>query len=231
MHQSRSINACSAGLFAQIGYFTLRAVRHEAQATTFQIYANQKCMASKTTILIAMGSNLAGNWGEPTDCLVRAHAELNFIFSGMTKLSDHIVTRPVGFVRQPKYLNAVVRIQTNITPFALMNVLKDLERRAGRRTGTRWGPRPLDLDIIDHGHRVNGWCAKYKRLISSRRPEFLILPHPRAHLRSFVLQPLLQVEPNWWHPVLRMPGRRLLHRLSPAQRRPVTATRRTRKRA
>jgi 2-amino-4-hydroxy-6-hydroxymethyldihydropteridine diphosphokinase len=188
-------------------------------------------MASKTTILIAMGSNTTGHWGSPSACLARAHAELNFAFNGMTKVSAYFKTNPVGFVRQPKYLNAVIRVQANITPLALMRFLKDLERRAGRKTGigTRWGPRPLDLDIVDHGRKVNGWHAKYRQLVSARRPDFLILPHPRAHLRAFVLQPLLQVEPNWWHPVLRVPGRQLLQRLSTSRPCPTNKLESTRR--
>ncbi len=176
-------------------------------------------MASKSIVLIAIGSNTSGKWGSPSDCLARAVAELNFTFNGLTKVSPFIVTNPLGFIRQPDYLNAVMRVETSLPPAKLLIFLKDLERQAGRRTSasTRWGPRPLDLDIIDHGRRVNGWYAKNRRLQTARRPNFLILPHPEAHLRRFVLEPLLKVEPNWWHPVLRLSGRQLLNRLSQQQ--------------
>ena len=175
-------------------------------------------MASKSIVLIAIGSNTKGKWGSPSDCLARVVAELNFTFNGLTKVSPFIVTNPVGFVRQAKYLNTVMRAETNLPPAKLLIFLKDLERQAGRRTSasTRWGPRPLDLDIIDHGRRVNGWYVK-NRQQTARRPRFLILPHPEAHRRKFVLEPLLEVEPHWWHPVLRLSGRQLLNRLSQQQ--------------
>ncbi len=182
-------------------------------------------MASKTTILIAIGSNASGHWGPPLDCLARAIAELNFVFGGETIVSTLFVTDPVGSVRQPKFLNAVMRIQARLPPAKLLLILKGLERQAGRRAsaGRRWGPRPLDLDIVDHGHRVNGWYAQKKKLRLSRRPDYLILPHPQAHLRRFVLEPLLQIEPHWWHPALRATGRQLLHRLSPTSRKRVVS--------
>ena len=172
-------------------------------------------MTSKTIILVAIGSNSIGHWGSPQQSLARAIEELNFVFNGNTKVSCLHTSRAVGGVRQPDYWNAVIRIEGNIPPARFLMFLKRLEREAGRKgaVGTRWGPRPLDLDIIDCGHRVNGWYAPRHALRPSRRPDFLILPHPQAHLRRFVLQPLLEVEPYWRHPALCTPGQTLLRRL------------------
>ena len=175
-------------------------------------------------ILIAMGGNLSGAWGPPQSTLERAAAELGLIFNGMTTKSSFFVTAPVGSDRQPAYINAVLRIDAHVGPVRLLWTLQALERKAGRRSGVgrRWGARALDLDVIDHGGRVYGWRVRGQRRngdrpVNARRPtrrtKSLILPHPLAHLRSFVLVPLLEVAPHWVHPVLQAPGRALLNRL------------------
>ena len=130
----------------------------------------------------------------------------------------------MGGDRQPAYINAVLRIDASVGPVRLLWILQALERHAGRRTGVakRWGARALDLDIIDHGGRVSGRRVQRQgrhkvRTINPRRPtrrtKSLILPHPLAHLRAFVLMPLLEVAPHWIHPTLRVSGKTLLSRL------------------
>ncbi len=156
------------------------------------------------SILIALGANTPGRWGSPVAALERAVAELGRAGVRVRALSRIYVTAPVGRAGQPDFVNAVVAASTGLEPPRLLRLLKRLERRAGRRPGPRNGPRPLDLDIVDHGGRIAGW----RRL--GRRPGALILPHPEAHRRTFVLMPLLDVAPDWIHPALRTPGRRLL---------------------
>ncbi|MBF0128000.1 MAG: 2-amino-4-hydroxy-6-hydroxymethyldihydropteridine diphosphokinase [Magnetococcales bacterium] len=100
-------------------------------------------------------------------------------------------TEPVGPVRhQPWYVNGVVGVETWYGPHALLRILARIETSFGRERGgeLRWGPRPLDLDLLLHGNRV-------------LRSTDLILPHPRLHLRRFVLQPLWEVAPALVHPV------------------------------
>ncbi len=179
-------------------------------------------------ILISMGGNLSGAWGSPQATLERTAAELNLIFNGMTTNSSFFVTAPVGGDHQPLYVNAVLRVDASVGPIQLLWILQTLERRAGRRSGIgrRWGARALDLDVIDHGGRMSGWRVRGPRgdggghgdrPISARRPtrrtKSLILPHPLAHLRAFVLMPLLEVAPHWVHPVLHISGKTLLSRL------------------
>jgi 2-amino-4-hydroxy-6-hydroxymethyldihydropteridine diphosphokinase len=91
-------------------------------------------------------------------------------------------TAPVGGPDQPDYLNAVVLVDAAINPEELLAVAQELEQAAGRRREVRWGPRTLDVDVID----VAG--------VRSDDPE-LTLPHPRAHERAFVLAPWLEVDP------------------------------------
>jgi 2-amino-4-hydroxy-6-hydroxymethyldihydropteridine diphosphokinase len=91
-------------------------------------------------------------------------------------------TRAIG-PEQPDYLNLVAEVETVLSPLELLHRLQVLEAAHGRVRDVRWGPRPLDLDIIWYGG------------LESPGPE-LILPHPRAHEREFVLRPLCDLAPE-----------------------------------
>ncbi len=95
---------------------------------------------------------------------------------------------PVGPQDQPKFTNAVFKAETELSPFELLDYLKTIENKIGRKKTRRWGPRVIDLDIIFYGDLV----------IST---DSLVIPHPRAHERRFVLEPLLEIEPDARHPV------------------------------
>ncbi|MBI5631089.1 MAG: 2-amino-4-hydroxy-6-hydroxymethyldihydropteridine diphosphokinase [Elusimicrobia bacterium] len=114
-------------------------------------------------------------------------------------------TAPVGPSRRP-FLNMAARLGTSLSPMGLLVELKRLETLAGRKPGPRWGPRPLDIDILDYGGL---------RLASP----WLTLPHPAAAARAFALAPLAEIAPR-----RRLDGKRtvleLLRRLNP---RPETA--------
>lgn len=163
-------------------------------------------------VLISLGANLPGSWGTPIETLRRAVAELRALPLTIESASALYETEPLGGRWQAHYLNAVILAKAKVSPAMLLRRLKQLERRAGRRLGVHWGPRPLDLDIIDyHGSRY-GW--PYSRRHRGR----LILPHPEAHRRAFVLVPLLDVAPAWRHPVLGVAARTLLAELGPQRR-------------
>ena len=83
----------------------------------------------------------------------------------------------------PGYLNGVILIETSLEPHALLDLLQRLEVEHGRVRGERWGDRTLDLDLIDFGGRESA-------------DERLVLPHPRAWKRAFVLQPWLDIDPD-----------------------------------
>jgi 2-amino-4-hydroxy-6-hydroxymethyldihydropteridine diphosphokinase len=167
------------------------------------------------TLLLALGANLAGPWGSPSETLRRARRELSC--AGLRILaSSHIYdTVPLGPGRQASYLNAVLLLQSHLAPAALLRLIKRIERRAGRRLGAHWGPRCLDIDILDYGGRRLGWPKR------RRQRGRLVLPHPEMHLRAFVLVPLLEVDPHWRHPVLAVAGRALLARLARASQRGI----------
>jgi 2-amino-4-hydroxy-6-hydroxymethyldihydropteridine diphosphokinase len=173
---------------------------------------------SARTILLGLGANLAGPWGEPRTTLVRAVRELSAAGLVVVRSSSLYATAPVGPGRQPRYLNAVVAVEASVAPAALLRIVKRIERRAGRRLGRHWGPRPLDIDVLDHGGRLTG------RPQGRRRPGRLLLPHPEMHSRAFVLLPLQEIAPSWRHPRLGVGAATLLARLGAKERSQVRLT-------
>jgi 2-amino-4-hydroxy-6-hydroxymethyldihydropteridine diphosphokinase len=100
-------------------------------------------------------------------------------------------TAPIGYADQADFINAVVEIRTSLSPMRLLKMLRGIEARHGRIREFRNGPRTLDLDILIYGELQ----------IST---EELVLPHPRAHQRAFVLLPLLEIAPDCAIPGLGM---------------------------
>lgn len=158
-------------------------------------------------IILALGANVAGPWGTPRATIRRALRELEIRGIRVERCSQLYVTAPYGPVPQPDFINAATRIATALPPLALLHSLKAIEREAGRRPGKRWGPRCLDIDIIDYHSRRMGWNASVKPGGSTRTPAPpnhrppLVLPHPDLHCRAFVLLPLYDIAPRWHHPV------------------------------
>jgi 2-amino-4-hydroxy-6-hydroxymethyldihydropteridine diphosphokinase len=107
-------------------------------------------------------------------------------------------TAPVDFLDQDWFVNAAIKVATDLAPLDLLGQLQGIQRRAGRRTDKiRFGPRLLDLDILFYDDSVMDL------------PE-LTLPHPRMHKRHFVLKPLCDIDPKVLHPVLGQSVDRLL---------------------
>ncbi|MEO8555842.1 MAG: 2-amino-4-hydroxy-6-hydroxymethyldihydropteridine diphosphokinase [Actinomycetota bacterium] len=135
-------------------------------------------------VVIALGANL-GDVQATLESAVRALADVDGL--RITGVSDLFETDPVGGPDQPVYLNAVVLARTRLAPFALLTELHSIEADHGRVRETRWGARSLDLDLIQYGDPAVGSD------LVSQDPE-MILPHPRAHERAFVLAPWLAVD-------------------------------------
>jgi len=132
------------------------------------------------TAYIGLGANLDG----PAAHLERAFAELDQLpATRLVARSSLYKSAPLGPPGQPDYLNAVARVETGLTPEALLAALKEIEARHGRRAGPRWGPRPLDLDILLYADVTLATPA-------------LTLPHPGLHERAFVLYPLADLAPE-----------------------------------
>jgi len=130
-------------------------------------------------VVIALGANL-GAVQATLEAAVRQLADVDGL--RITAVSDLFETDPVGGPEQPTYLNAVVLARTRLAAFALLTELHGIEANHGRVRETRWGARSLDLDLIQYGDP-----ASDSDLVS-KDPE-LMLPHPRAHERAFILAP------------------------------------------
>ena len=155
-------------------------------------------------ILVALGSNRTGSWGNPRQTVRRALAHLDQGGLRLVAASRLLVTQPFGRANQPPFVNAVAVIATHLPPEALLRKLHEIERLAGRQRRLRWGPRNLDLDLLDYnGRRRPGPVAP-------------ILPHPGIAERIFVLKPLAEIAPRWRHPISRRTAAELLRRLDPA---------------
>ncbi len=156
-------------------------------------------------ILVGLGSNMDGPWGNPRASVERALQELS---TGPIRLIQHsalIDTDPYGRKNQPRYVNAVARVATHLPPDALMRRLLGIEVNGGRKRRLRWGPRTIDLDLLDY----HGLSLRF----GSAKNTALVLPHPELHHRTFVLGPIKEVAPRWIHPVFRQPVSVLLRRL------------------
>ena len=158
---------------------------------------------------------LGSNLGERAVHLQFAVDGLAAQVGRVVALSPIYETEPVGGPPQPDFLNAVVAIETALPGRELLRVAKELEAAAGREPpepGKRWGPRPLDIDILMIGdERID-------------EPD-LVVPHPRIHQRAFVLAPLADVAPELvvaptagWQGVRRSPLQlRVPHRSAPPE--------------
>jgi 2-amino-4-hydroxy-6-hydroxymethyldihydropteridine diphosphokinase len=155
-------------------------------------------------ILISVGANLPGLDGtSPKNTCIEAVAAIKSLPRlRFTTLSAWYRTAAMPKSDQPPYCNGIVRLEGDIGPEALLGLLQEIETRLGRVRRIVNDPRAIDLDIID----LNGIIK------ATNAP---ILPHPRAHLRAFVLRPILDVAPNWRHPTLHQGVAYLLASLPP----------------
>jgi 2-amino-4-hydroxy-6-hydroxymethyldihydropteridine diphosphokinase len=128
--------------------------------------------------VVALGANI-GNPREQMDlalALLREATEVSAV-------SSYFVTKPVGGPEQPDYLNAVCILESDLPATDLLAVLQGIEKSLGRERNERWGPRTIDLDLIQYGSLLSA-------------ADELELPHPRAHERRFVLEPWFEIEPD-----------------------------------
>ena len=110
----------------------------------------------------------------------------------LVKTSSLYRTEPVGYNDQEDFFNGVVEVSTSLPPLELLRSLKGIERDFGRKTGgRRWGPRPMDLDLLLYGSRVI-------------RTGELTVPHSEMHRRRFVMVPLAEIAPEVYHPGLEL---------------------------
>lgn len=130
--------------------------------------------------VLALGSNL----GESESTIERAVVDLREAGMRILRVSPLYRTAPVGGpAGQPDYVNAVIEVSTSLRPYELLKLCNAVEAAHHRERLVRWGPRTLDIDMID-----------YEGVVSD--DPVLTLPHPRAHERSFVLTPWARMDPE-----------------------------------
>lgn len=135
-----------------------------------------------------MGSNLSSNSGDREANLRDAIHRLGAL-GEVKAVSTFYDTEPVGYLDQPRFLNAAAIIETQLSPLELLHGLLAIEHEMGRERLIHKGPRVIDLDLLLYEERVMSTAE-------------LTLPHPEMSTRLFVLQPLNEIAPDWRHPAL-----------------------------
>tara|TARA_B100000963_G_scaffold358493_1_gene383263 strand:+ start:802 stop:1317 length:516 start_codon:yes stop_codon:yes gene_type:complete len=141
-------------------------------------------------IHINIGSNLDSKFGSKFDNISLAIDLLNDIKLKITKVSNFYETPSYPNKRLPKFANIGLVADSNYSIKKLFKEIILIEKKIGRIKTKKNDPRVCDIDIID----FNG-CVKVEKT--------LILPHPRSHIRNFVLYPIKEIDPKWIHPVLK----------------------------
>ena len=137
------------------------------------------------TIFIGLGSNQ----GEKKKNCARAIENiLKLDSSRLVAQSSWYHTQPWGLGEQDWFINGVIQIESGLHPYELLSQLKEIELQFGRQDNGRWGPRPIDIDILFYDNlRIKTFDLE--------------IPHPELHQRKFVLIPMAEIAPNFIHPV------------------------------
>jgi len=134
-----------------------------------------------TEVYFGLGSNIGNRRANLRAAIERTAPDMTIIAA-----SDLYESEPLpapGIDAQPTFLNAVAKAETSLDPDDLLVLVKNVERRLGRRPGVRWGPRPIDVDILIFGDAAVATAA-------------LTIPHTAIRERSFVLAPLADLAPD-----------------------------------
>lgn len=150
-------------------------------------------MTATGQVFLLLGSNL----GDRPQVLAAAREAIGEQAGSVVNQSAVYETAPWGITDQPAFLNQVIEISTSLPPEDLLRIILNIEHDLGRVRYERWGARVIDIDILYFGQTV----------MDSAR---LTLPHPRIQDRRFVLAPLVEIAPNFLHPVLQKTSSRLL---------------------
>ena len=149
------------------------------------------------SIYLGIGSNL----GNKKDNIEKAKFKLIQMNIKILQSSNYYESLSWPNTKNPKFLNIVIKVSTNLSPFKLMKICKEIEISLGRKKSSiKNSPRECDIDIIDYK----------KRQINNQ----IVLPHPRMHTRNFVLIPLFEINRDWIHPISKQHIKKLIFSLS-----------------
>jgi len=160
-------------------------------------------------IHLNIGSNLESTFGSRYDNISIA---INLLVDSkikVKKISNFYETPSYPNENFPKFLNVGLLIEYNNKQLSLFKIIKQIEKKLGRIKTKKNDPRVIDIDIIDFKGEI-------------KNTKELILPHPRCHLRNFVLYPILQIDPNWVHPILKKNAQYLINNLNQKSRIEIT---------
>jgi 2-amino-4-hydroxy-6-hydroxymethyldihydropteridine diphosphokinase len=150
-------------------------------------------------VYLSLGSNVGDREGQLREALARLG-----VVGRVVATSSFYETEPVEFTQQPWFLNCALALETSKTPQELIAAILHIEEEMGRRRGQKKGPRSIDIDILLFDGTV----------LDS---EELTIPHPAMQLRRFVLEPLVEIAPELFHPVLKKTIRELRDALPQGQ--------------
>ncbi len=143
---------------------------------------------------------LGANLGDTQKNIASAIERINAL-GAIIAVSSLYQTEPVGYEDQDWFLNCVLKLDTTLTARELLEALQEIERDLGKKITIRWGPRTIDLDILLYDNQVfDVWDLQ--------------VPHPRLHVRAFVLVPLAEIAPEAIHPVIGKTMRELKNELT-----------------
>lgn len=144
-------------------------------------------------VYLLTGSNI----GDRKKHLQHAIQQLNIVAGEVISTSSVYETAPWGVTDQDAYLNQAILLQTNLLPAELFSALKKIEENEGRTSQIKYAPRTLDIDILFYDDLI-------------LETEVLTIPHPRLHLRKFVLVPMNEIAAEFFHPILKKKIKMLL---------------------
>lgn len=160
--------------------------------------------------LVALGSNTSEDLIESLRIIKVAQNELNTKSIKIDQISRYYQTPAFPKGAGPDFVNCAAIGETSLSPEQLLTVFHDIETELGRKRVKRWGQRSVDIDLIFYENMVKPDANTFKKWLNlpierqmAETPDQLLLPHPRVQDRAFVLIPLLDVAPNWRHPVLK----------------------------
>ena len=153
------------------------------------------------TVIIGVGGNINSVDGiHPVEICNKAIRSFHDYSIKVKKQSKWYNSEPIPKSDQPTFFNCVVIASTKLNAHDVLKFLHKIESEFGRRRNKINAPRSIDLDLIDYSNKV----CKNKNLI---------IPHPRAHLRKFVMGPLAEINPDWIHPILKLNVLDILNKL------------------